>query len=49
MSQTHVAGGDDLAGVEAVFEKNFNQFDKLMSHSDASKQLQEVRDRVKKV
>ena len=49
MSQTHIVGGDDLAGVEAVFEKHFSQFDKLMSKSDASKQLQDVKDRVKKV
>ena len=36
MSEAPSPNGDELAGVEAVFEKNMGTFDKLMAHSDAA-------------
>jgi len=39
MAQKRSANGDELAGVENVFEKHLNTFDKVLSHSDASEQL----------
>ena len=43
MSEKRSSNGDELAGVENVFEKNFKQFNQLLSHSDASEQLAKVR------
>ena len=40
-------GGDDLAGVEAIFEKNIGKFNNLISQSDASKQLAKAKAQVK--
>ena len=37
MSQKKADNGDELAAVENVFEKNYKTFNKLLSHSDASK------------
>jgi len=44
MSQKKSANGDQLAGVEAVFERNLGQFDNLISHSDAAQQLAQAKD-----
>jgi F0F1-type ATP synthase delta subunit len=35
--------------VEQVFEKNVGQFNNLMTHSDAAKQLENVQQNVKKI
>ena len=48
MSQAKTNDGDELAGVESVFEKNVGKFNNLMSQSDASKQLENVQKSVKK-
>ena len=47
MSQKRSSNGDELAGVENVFEKNFKQFNNILSHSDASEQLAQVKKRIK--
>ena len=45
MANKRSSNGDELAGVENVFEKNFNQFNNILSHSDASEQLALVKKR----
>ena len=39
--------GDELAAVENVFEKHMGTFDRLLSHSDASQQLSQVKNHIK--
>ena len=47
LSEQKSSTGDELAGVEQVFEKNVGSFNKLMSQSDAAKQLEGVKTTVK--
>lgn len=47
MAEKRSSNGDELAGVENVFEKNFNKFNNILSHSDASEQLAQIKTRLK--
>jgi hypothetical protein len=47
MAQKRSDNGDELAGVENVFEKNYNHFNRILSHSDASVQLANIKAKAK--
>ena len=48
MSERPTLDGNELSAVENVFEKNGGTFDRLVSHSDASQQMAQVKSSVKR-
>ena len=48
MSERPTLDGNELSAVENVFEKNGGTFDRLVSHSDASQQMAQVKTSVKR-